>query len=172
MGSLAEARYCVQGERCIAYDPQTELPQKLSAYNKSTICERCTRASRKGEQILEAPSTEGSTPKDGVLSTRMDSQIRSLKRELVLKLYLQKGDFWEQVSAVRNKWDIEPLSQLLPGPVYATIVPPPTTARPAAAFGKGRIHALVRHVRALDKRLRAYRTDQHTLCLYRRQIPP
>jgi hypothetical protein len=50
MGSVAEARYCARGERCVQYDPQTGNPEKLSRYNKNDICEQCRKAGRKSEQ--------------------------------------------------------------------------------------------------------------------------
>ena len=43
MGSVAEPRYCANGERCVRYDPTSGRAQKLSRYNAENVCEACQR---------------------------------------------------------------------------------------------------------------------------------
>jgi hypothetical protein len=43
MGSVAEPRYCANGERCVRYDPTFRRAQKLSRYNAEDVCEACQR---------------------------------------------------------------------------------------------------------------------------------
>src|SRR5215210_4124428 len=44
MGSVAEPRYCANGNRCIKYDPATCKSDRLSRYNREDVCEACQRA--------------------------------------------------------------------------------------------------------------------------------
>jgi hypothetical protein len=43
MGSVAEPRYCANGERCVRYDPTSGRAQKLHRYNAEDVCEACQR---------------------------------------------------------------------------------------------------------------------------------
>jgi hypothetical protein len=43
MGSVAEPRYCANGEQCVRYDPTSRRAQKLSRYNTESECEACLR---------------------------------------------------------------------------------------------------------------------------------
>jgi hypothetical protein len=56
-----------------------------------------------GERVL--PSDEG-------------AQIIRFKNELVLDLFLRRGDFWAEIEAMRKKWRIEASTQLVPANIH------------------------------------------------------
>jgi len=43
MSSVAEARYCANGEQCVRFDPAARKADKLSRYNRQSVCEACQR---------------------------------------------------------------------------------------------------------------------------------
>jgi len=49
MGSVAAARYCANGERCVAH-PRTGSPTKLRSSSTDEICDPCQEAGRESEQ--------------------------------------------------------------------------------------------------------------------------
>ena len=60
-----------------------------------------------------------------VLTSNAGSQLRSIKRQLVLQLYVQQGPFWDAICSLRVRWSIDSTISLPPvikyGPV--TLVP-------------------------------------------------
>src|SRR3712207_4903701 len=118
MGSLAK-RLCARGQDCY-HVRMTGLPEPvtLSDSNKSDLCEKC-KAIDENEIILTFSDSDNapSERRFRVLDTVTEREIRSLKRDMVLALYLQQGGFWQSVKLVRNRWGIEPATDFPSSPI-------------------------------------------------------
>jgi hypothetical protein len=100
-------------------------PVTLSDTNKSDLCEKCKAIDE--QEIILTFSGSDHAPSERrfrVLDTVAGREIRSLKRDMVLDLYLQREDFWQRVKLVRNRWGIEPATDFPSSPIYGELLPP------------------------------------------------
>jgi hypothetical protein len=126
-GSVA-GRRCARGQDCYHVRKLgLSEPSPLRATYDGEVCEKC-REEEPGLPTPAASSDDGSGG-DHVLNTRAGAQIRSLKRDMVLELYLETGGFWEAVRKVRDRWAIEPLREV-PPQVYRELLPPGLSPEP------------------------------------------
>ena len=61
---------------------------------------------------------------DGYFDSDAAKQLRRLKRELVLALYLRCDAFWEAISDMRARWNIAPIVGLSPPTLVETVLYP------------------------------------------------
>lgn len=55
---------------------------------------------------------------DEVLKSDEGTQIVRFKHELVLDLFLKRGGFWNEISAMRKRWGIKASTQLIPAGMF------------------------------------------------------
>jgi hypothetical protein len=131
MGSLHEPRYCARGRQCLLYDRQTGKSQKLRKTSESHICERCQRALSEEESAVaaEPKKSERLRAEDievelykvalGVddltlLRSRAADELYRLQENLLVEHCLRRGDFWEAITGLRERWDISPTEGIPP----------------------------------------------------------
>jgi hypothetical protein len=107
-------RYCVNGEHCKHYDPQTGRSQKLGRYHEGDLCDRCRRAIT--DEDLEAHQSTPSVFYEPVRykENPRKARLEVLKRNLVAQLLARRGDFWEAIKDVRVRWQLDPVPTQLP----------------------------------------------------------
>lgn len=62
------------------------------------------------------------------LSSSAERRLQELRHRLVLELYMQRGDFWQRVSAIRTRWEVRAIVAVPPtlteGPHLPASCPP------------------------------------------------
>lgn len=133
MGNVSKARYCARGERCVRYDPHRGKAERLSQYNKDTICRACQEARLDVElqrvgRIASAPD-ERKIAKDYFERVRSEgkkffpsselNRFLDLKQQLVAQLSTRRGLFWDAVREMRARWGIEAEIRIPPATIGA-----------------------------------------------------
>jgi hypothetical protein len=122
--SVPGARYCDRGAQCLRYDRTTGEPEKLSRYNKATICEACQRADRdRQERARQRSQASAAEKKTKERKPSAEIELPRLKQDLVLQLYRQEGSFWERVREMRERWGITAHEQVPPGNPVTLLYP-------------------------------------------------
>src|SRR5215216_6119189 len=139
MGSLAEPRYCANGDRC-AWSAQDGKPGKLRRSSEFQVCERCRGEGISTDNFRTPPIDPSqtrepfldflrSTGKD-VLKSDEGERMVKFKRGLVLGHFLRRGDFWNEIKAMRRRWNITAIPGFPPTPTwYPHPFPDPTDER-------------------------------------------
>jgi hypothetical protein len=127
----------------LLYDQQTGKPQKLRKTSESHICDPCQRALSEGESTvaakpkkserLRAEDVEVELYKDelGVedltlLRSRAVDERYRLHENLLVEHALRRGDFWEAIKGLRERWNISPTEGIPPeGSGLANPLPTP-----------------------------------------------
>lgn len=116
-------RYCARGDRCKLYDPETGKPQKLGRYHEDDVCDRCRKA--EADPALEAYRHAAPVKYEHVKEENpLKRRLRILKRNLVAQMVARRGRYWEAISEVRNRWQLDPVPTRLPPAVGDMLYPP------------------------------------------------
>lgn len=123
-------RRCARGQNCY-HVRRLGLSEAVVLRNsrEGNLCDKCKEADQ-DEPIPSVRTSKHQNRNYQVLETSTSKQIGVLKRELVLQLYLYRGDFWEAVRDVRSRWDIEPATSDLPQSLMQTLPPPGLPSEP------------------------------------------
>lgn len=116
MSSVPEPRYCAMDEQCVWF-ARDGKSAKLSSSNSDNICESCRRA----DLLPGAPNRPQIDPKRPresyfnllreagveILKSDEGERIIRFKRQLVLDLFMRRGDFWAEIEGFRARWNID-----------------------------------------------------------------
>jgi hypothetical protein len=123
MGSVAKRR-CARGQNCY-HVRQLGLPEPIALRMSfpGDICEKCREADQqRGVGSIEQDRSKARDYQR--LETRASTDIRVFKQDLVLKLFTQRGSFWEAMQELRLRWDIKPSTHLPPKHLVLPLPPP------------------------------------------------
>ena len=127
-----EPRYCARGEQCVWYARDGE-PGKLGNKKPDHICEQCREADFKALQQapqLRQAGDVGTLETDEfehlraagqrVLISNTVNEMQQLMRDWVRESFTQRGPFWDEISAMRARWEITPSRQVPPSDRFPT----------------------------------------------------
>jgi hypothetical protein len=112
------------GQQCLGYERQTGEPQKLRKTSKSDLCEFCQRARLEGAATVDEHKKDEWLPRAEielksykralgiddltVLKSSAVEERSRLEENLLVEHCLRKGDFWQAIRGLRERWNISP----------------------------------------------------------------
>lgn len=130
MGSVHGPRYCKRGQQCRAY-AQIGEPQKLRGTSKIDICDPCEQARLQGDPTAAEPSKKEQLRAEDaelelykealglenltLLESSVADELIKLQGDFLVEHLLRRGDFWEAIRGLRERWNISPTEAIPPG---------------------------------------------------------
>jgi hypothetical protein len=90
---------------------------------KGALCEKCKDTDGQKAAIPEKQGRDRVRDRRR-FEAKASSEIRALRKEFVLELYLRRGPFWEAVQELRVRRNIEPSMHLPPKHLLLPLSPP------------------------------------------------
>src|SRR5215213_651793 len=118
METLANSRYCAKGDQCAEF-PVLGAPTRLGQYNPEEICESCrTKLGELPPRVSEAAAVHA---KPQFAESGLARALRTQREELLLQILKKRGPFWGAVRDMRERWGLQPATQLPPNPSTCAI---------------------------------------------------
>ena len=126
-------RRCANGQSCYhVRELGLKEPVALRPSYKGAVCEKCRGAAEVNLGVPNSEEHQYRTNGTRLLSTRAASDLRLLKQDLVLGLFMRRGAFWEAIKELRSRRGIKAVSGLPRGGRIFPFIPLPPDAGAAA----------------------------------------